>query len=102
MLRMSLIVRQTKTFSDWHVGLRDERAQRRIAARINRVRDGLFGDTKSLGTGLFELRVDYGPGYRLYYEVRGGTVLLLLAGGNKSSQQRDIDRARELMKTTEI
>lgn len=61
----------------------------------------MFGDTKSLGAGLFELRIDYGPGYRLYYEVRGGIVLLLLAGGDKSSQQRDIARARELMKTTE-
>ena len=61
------------------------------------MRRGTFGDTKSLGGGLWELRVDYGPGYRIYYTRQGDAVVVLLAGGNKSSQSRDISRARMLM-----
>lgn len=97
----SLLVEQSTEFRAWHEGLKDERAQRRITARIGRVRDGLLGDVRSLGGGLSELKVDYGPGYRLYFTIRGQRLLLLLCGGDKSSQQRDIERARLMLKAKE-
>lgn len=99
---MRLQARQTIAFMSWHESLRDERARRRVANRITRIRDGLLGDTRSLGGGLSEPKIDYGPGYRLYYTIRGHMLLLLLLGGDKSSQQRDIIRARDLMESTEI
>ena len=93
---MNTILR-SQLFDKWLAGLRDVGARARIVNRIENVRRGTFGDAKSLGGGLWELRVDYGPGYRIYYTRQGDMVVLLLAGGNKSSQNRDIARARALM-----
>ena len=91
-----LEVRQTSTFRQWMTRLGDRRAQARIAARIDRLGDGVFGDVKSVGDGVSELRIDYGPGYRLYFVRQGRFLILLLCGGDKSSQARDITRAKAL------
>ena len=89
-------VRQTEHFADWLDNLRDGVAVKAIRRRIARVQIGLFGDTKSVGDGVFELRVDHGPGYRVYFVRHGDVVVLLLCGGDKKSQQRDIMRAKAL------
>ncbi len=89
-------IRQTELFARWLVGLRDRRARLRIAARIRRLSLGNFGDVKPVGGGISEMRVDYGPGYRVYFVQRGETLVILLAGGDKRTQGRDIARAREL------
>ena len=78
--------------------MRDPRAQARIATRIVRLEAGLLGDWKPLGNGVSELRVDYGPGYRLYYTLRGRVVVILLCGSEKQDQDRTIRRAQELAK----
>jgi putative addiction module killer protein len=80
-------------FDDWLSGLADTRAQAKIAARINRLAAGNFGDCKPLGRGLWELRIDWGPGYRVYYALIGRTCVLLLCGGDKRKQSAEIDRA---------
>ncbi|MFL6843538.1 MAG: type II toxin-antitoxin system RelE/ParE family toxin [Allosphingosinicella sp.] len=82
-------------FRRWFAGLRDARAKGRILARLRRLSLGNFGDTRSLG-GLHELRVDYGPGYRIYFVRRGDALALLTLGGDKSRQRTDIGRAREI------
>lgn len=87
---------ETDEYRRWFRGLRDLDAQMRIAVRVRRVSLGNFGDAKSVGEGVSELRVPYGPGYRVYFTRRGDAVVILLAGGDKSSQRRDIERAREL------
>ncbi len=79
----------------WFAKLRDQRAQQRIDARLARLRSGLFGDTKGVGEGVQELKVDYGPGYRLYYGRDGDQVVILLCGGDKSIQDKDIAKAQE-------
>lgn len=84
----------TQVFQDWLKGLRDERAKGSILTRLRRVEEGNFGDHRSVGEGVSELRVDVGQGYRVYYTVRRTTVVVLLCGGSKSSQQRDIQRAQ--------
>lgn len=89
-------VRQTPVFKAWIAGLRDREGRGRILERIRRVQLGQFGDTKSVGDGVSELRFSFGPGYRVYYTVRGATVVILLAGGDKGSQERDIRRAKKL------
>lgn len=89
-------IRQTRTYAKWFANLRDIRAKARIDARLRRLSLGNFGDARSLGGGIEELRVDYGPGYRVYYARRGSTLVLLLTGGDKSSQKDDILRARDL------
>jgi putative addiction module killer protein len=89
-------VRKTKVFADWLDGLRDTRAKARILIRIRRLAEGNFGDWKSVGRGVSELRVDYGPGYRLYLTRSGKSVVILLAAGTKKSQSRDIKRAISL------
>ncbi len=81
-------------FSEWLKGLRDRQARARILTRINRVRLGNFGDCKSLGDGLFEFRMTFGPGYRVYFGRVDEQVILLLCGGDKSSQNKDIETAR--------
>ncbi|HEY1562373.1 MAG TPA: type II toxin-antitoxin system RelE/ParE family toxin [Caulobacteraceae bacterium] len=86
---------QTETFKDWFEGLRDRMAQNRILVRIGRLERGNFGDAKVFD-GIRELRIPYGPGYRLYFMRRGEEVVLLLIGGDKSSQRRDIARAKRL------
>jgi putative addiction module killer protein len=83
---------------DWIAGLADERTEARILARIERLLGGNFGDRKSLGEGLFELRIDTGPGYRIYYAMMGRTCVLLLCGGDKRKQSSDIQRARGYFK----
>jgi|SRR5271155_4776688 len=80
-------------FDDWLSQLADIRAQAKIATRINRLAVGNFGDSKPLRHGLFELRIDWGPGYRVYYAMLGRTCILLLCGGDKRKQSSDIDRA---------
>jgi putative addiction module killer protein len=92
-----MVLHQTDEFRAWLHRLRDERAKARIAARVRRMVSGNPGDTKSLGGGLMEMRIDYGPGYRIYFARRGTLVVLLLCGGDKRTQQRDIATARELM-----
>lgn len=89
-------VRSTKRFDEWLQALRDERARGRIVRRIDRLRFGNFGDAKSVGEGVSELRVDHGPGYRIYFTRFGPTLVLLLCGGDKGSQSRDIARAKSL------
>jgi putative addiction module killer protein len=81
-------------FRDWLAALRDVRARARIRVRLNHVRLGNFGDARPVGDGVSELRVPYGPGYRVYFASSGSTVVLLLCGGDKSTQSRDIDRAK--------
>jgi putative addiction module killer protein len=89
---------QSETFKRWHSGLKDRQAILRINARLERVLDGNFGDVKALRAGISELRIDYGPGYRVYFMKQGAVVIVLLAGGNKSSQDNDIERAILLAK----
>lgn len=89
-------VRQTDEFAVWLARLRDSRAVARIASRIRRVALGNFGDVKSVGDGVGELRIDYGPGCRLYIARRGRDVVVLLCGGDKSTQDADIARAKAL------
>lgn len=82
-------------FSDWLSSL-DRQIKARVLTRIDRVRRGNFGDTKSVGEGVFELRLNFGPGYRVYFGRQGETVIILLCGGRKDSQTKDIERAKEL------
>ncbi len=89
-------IRQTDEYQRWFEGLRDLNAQLRIGARIRRVSLGNLGDVKPVGEGVSELRIPYGPGYRVYLTQRGETLIILLAGGDKASQRRDIERAKEL------
>lgn len=92
-----LEILQTDEFAKWLKRLRDADAKARINVRIRRVSlTGNFGDAKPVGDGVFELRIDYGPGYRVYYSQRGREIVLLLIGGDKSSQQKDIDKAKKL------
>ena len=89
-------IRQTAVFTSWLEGLRDRRALARINARIRRLSIGNPGDVKPVGDGVSEMRIDSGPGYRVYFVRRGEDVIVLLAGGDKGSQSRDIAAAREL------
>jgi putative addiction module killer protein len=89
-------IRKTDIFESWFVGLRDIKAARRIQVRIDRLQFGNPGDVKPVGEGVSEMRIDYGPGYRVYYKEHRGQFILLLAGGNKRSQQQDIKAAIEL------
>jgi putative addiction module killer protein len=89
---------ELQEFSDWLEGLRDRKSAARIVTRLVRLQAGNFGDSKSIGDGLFELRCTFGPGYRVYFSNQDGTVIILLAGGDKGSQSRDIVNARKLLK----
>jgi putative addiction module killer protein len=89
----------TESFDQWFLSLKDKQTKTRIQARIDRVEDGNFGDHKSIGDGVFELRFFFGSGYRVYYCQRGELIVILLAGGDKSSQASDIKTAIELTKT---
>ena len=93
-----IAIRQTKLFSDWLANLRDENARARINIRIRRLSLGNPGDVKSIGNGVSEMRVDYGPGYRIYFMKQGSSIVLLLCGGDKSTQAKDIERAKILAK----
>jgi putative addiction module killer protein len=92
-------VRLTDGFAEWLAGLRDSRARARITMRLDRIEDGNFGDAKSIGGGVSELRIDYGSGYRVYFTRRGKAVVILLCGGDKGSQSQDIVRAKALAAT---
>ncbi len=90
-------VLRTEEFAKWLKKLRDANAKARINLRVRRIMlTGNVGDYKSVGDGVNELRVDYGPGYRVYFAWRGSEIIILLVGGDKSTQQRDIDRAKSL------
>lgn len=89
-------VRQTEEFARWLKALRDAKGRAQIAKRVVRVQSGLLGDVKPVGEGVSELRVDFGPGYRLYCTQRGKTLVVLLAGGDKSTQAKDIRTAKAL------
>ncbi|WP_279610335.1 type II toxin-antitoxin system RelE/ParE family toxin [Burkholderia gladioli] len=88
-----MLIEQTDDFAKWLRGLRDHIARAQIAKRIQRLAHGQYGDVKSVGAGVSELRVHTGPGYRVYFVLRGSTIIVLLCGGDKSTQQRDIQRA---------
>ncbi len=94
-------VRQTDVFAQWLEELADTRAASRIAQRIIRVQSGLLGDVKPVGEGISELRVDYGPGYRVYFVQRGKILIVLLCGGGKRTQARDIRKAKALAENLE-
>lgn len=89
-------IRQTDVFRSWMRELRDRRAAARIAIRIDRLALGNAGDVRPVGAGISEMRIDYGPGYRVYYVRRGAEFVVLLCGGDKSSQSADIVRAMKL------
>lgn len=89
-------VRQTEHYARWFSALRDRQARARIDIRIRRLSLGNFGDVKPLGSGISELRIDHGPGYRLYFLQRGTEIVVLLAGGDKGSQSQDIHTAKAL------
>jgi putative addiction module killer protein len=90
-------IRQSVSFRRWLVRLEDRTAKARLARRIERLAAGNAGDNRFLGAGLFELRDDFGPGYRIYYMRRGDELVILLVGGDKASQARDILRARQMI-----
>ena len=89
-------VRRTEGFAVWLSGLRDTQGRAKILARIDRPEDGNPGKTKSVGAGVVEMKIDFGPGYRVYYVQRGQLLVLLLCGGDKSTQTNDIKRAKAL------
>ena len=89
-------LRKTDVYAKWLDGLRDIRARARILARVERLAAGNPGDAKPVGEGVSELRIDYGPGYRVYYTMRGQKLIILLAGGDKSTQASDIKTAVRL------
>jgi putative addiction module killer protein len=94
-------IRQSEAFAKWFGALKDRRAKDRIAQRIVRIQAGLVGDVKPVGAGVSELRVDYGPGYRIYFCRRGEDVILLLCGGDKATQDSDIRKAKAMAKEIE-
>ena len=87
-----------RPFVEWLASLNDTQARGKIQARLARVAVGNFGDVETVGEGVLELRVDWGPGYRVYFARPGRTIVLLLCGGDKSTQQKDIDRAKDCFK----
>jgi putative addiction module killer protein len=92
-----LELRQTETFRRWRLRLKDGRAKALIASRLDRLAYGHAGDAKGVGDGVFELRIHHGPGYRVYFARRGDTMIVLLCGGDKGSQRRDIATAKRLL-----
>ena len=100
--RRPLQVKTTAIYRRWLAGLRDRRAVERITGRVRRVSTGLLGDARPVGQGVSELRIDYGPGYRLYFTAHGDVLIVLLCGGDKSSQSRDIELAQQLAKDWEF
>ena len=95
-------VHTTDIFSKWFNNLKDRRARARIQARIDRVEMGNFGDVAPVGDGISELRIFYGPGYRVYFVQKNTVVVILLSGGDKSSQQSDIVKAKKIAKHLEV
>ncbi len=97
-----LEIRKTEIFENWFNNLKDKRAKVRIQARIDRVEMGNLGDVSPVGDGVSELRIFYGPGYRVYFVQKGLTVVILLTGGDKGSQESDITKAKKLSKQIEF
>lgn len=95
-------VLQTEVFQDWLDALKDVRGRVRIAAQLRRIEAGNLGDWKTVGGGVSEMRVDFGPGYRLYFTRRQNIIIVMLAGGDKSTQARDIKRAQALLQQLEL
>ncbi|WP_150292914.1 MULTISPECIES: type II toxin-antitoxin system RelE/ParE family toxin [Pseudomonas] len=95
---MSYTIQQTQAFTNWRSSIRDLRAKIAIGRRIERASMGNLGDVKTLGEGISEMRIDVGVGYRVYFTLRGRKIVILLAGGDKSSQDADIRRAKKLAK----
>jgi putative addiction module killer protein len=89
-------IKQTATYLKWQAKLKDQRAKALIAARVFRLANGLPGDVKSVGQGVSELRIHFGAGYRVYFYQHGNELILLLCGGDKSSQKKDIEAAKQL------
>src|ERR1700735_4612721 len=89
-------IRRTQVFNDWLLNLRDRQGRAKIYARIDRLEDGNPGNSRSVGAGVIEMKIDFGPGYRVYYVQRGLLLILLLCGGDKSTQSIDIKRAMVL------
>ena len=87
---------ESSTYKAWFVALRDMRAQVRIVARIRRLQEGNPGDVKPVGEGISEMRIDYGPGYRVYYLQHGRTTVLLATGGDKRTQDADVAEAKKI------
>ncbi|MBO9125776.1 MULTISPECIES: type II toxin-antitoxin system RelE/ParE family toxin [unclassified Rhizobium] len=92
-----LELRQSETFRKWRARLKDERARALIASRLDRLAFGHAGDAAPVGDGISELRIHYGPGYRIYFKQDGQTLIILLCGGDKGSQKRDIAEAKRLL-----
>ena len=95
-------IRQTEQFIKWFSRLKDKKARARIAIRIRRVSLGNLGDVKPVGDGISELRIDYGPGYRVYFTQRNNQLIILLAGGDKTTQTSDIQKAKKLALEIEV
>ena len=93
-----IVVRKTEAYAQWFDGLRDEHARAKITLRIRRLSLGNPGDVAPVGEGVSEMRIHYGPGYRVYFVQRGETLAILLGGGDKGTQERDIRRAVDLAK----
>ena len=94
-----IVIRETAVFSDWLSSLKDKYASARVKARIQRLSMGNPGDVKPVGEGVSEMRIDYGPGYRVYFTKRGSELIILLVGGSKRTQVKDIKAAIDLMRT---
>ena len=95
------IIEVTNQFETWLRKLKDRTAKAKILVRLKRIEHGNLGDTKSVGNALSEIRITYGPGYRIYYHQKNESILLLLIGGTKSSQSKDIEKAKEILKSLE-
>jgi putative addiction module killer protein len=93
---LTIQIRKTEAFRDWLKSLRDGVAQARIARQIDRLALGNPGHSRSVGEGIVELKIDHGPGYRVYYVIRGSALIVLLCGGDESTQARDIRRAKQI------
>jgi putative addiction module killer protein len=89
-------IRRTTVFNIWLAKLRDRQARVKIATRLDRLEEGNPGASRSVGSGIIEMKIDFGPGYRLYYVQRGQVMIVLLCGGDKSTQDKDIERAKAL------
>lgn len=94
-LRIYVTGEGREPFSEWLISLRDHRARAKIRVRLDRVSLGNFGDCHGVGDGIHELRIDYGPGYRVYFGQERSTIVLLLCGGDKSTQTKDIETAKQ-------
>ena len=95
-------IRETEIFREWFASLRDIRAVTRIDVRIKRLAMGNPGDVKPAGEGISEMRIDYGPGYRVYFKDSGKEIIVLLCGGDKRTQDRDIEQAKGLLRNLEV